>query len=153
MSLCPQVTDEHVEAVVGRESTSAGVENPPIHYTTAKDNMEKVTAMVKRKWEDIGQDDSFRVGDKVLRQNVRQEQRKGGKMESSLLGPFTIIKIEGKSADLVTKKCKTVHTVNIDQLCKHIDKAPRLPHKWPATSPFTISLSPDHLSPIQIPSL
>ena len=36
----------------------------------------------------------------MLRKNICQEQRKGGKMEDDLLGPYTIVNIEDKSADL-----------------------------------------------------
>nr|XP_057941408.1 uncharacterized protein LOC131137437 isoform X3 [Doryrhamphus excisus] len=44
---------------------------------------------------------SFAAGDRVWRQNVRSQQRKGGKLESNFLGPFTITTIHGKSADLI----------------------------------------------------
>jgi len=46
------------------------------------------------------------AGDKVLVRNVRQENRKGGKMDPDILGPFTIINIEGKNDDVISTKGK-----------------------------------------------
>lgn len=50
----------------------------------------------------------------MLRKNIRQEQRKGGKLEADLMGPFTIITSDGKSADLKTPKGNTIEEINID---------------------------------------
>ena len=63
-------------------------------------------------------------------------------METSMLGPFTIIKLEGKSADLVTEKSKMIHKVNIDQLNRYIEPTPRIPHKWVTDSPSSPAVSP-----------
>ena len=43
---------------------------------------------------------NFKVGDKVWRQNVRIQQRKGGKLDPDYLGPFTIVALQNKSTDL-----------------------------------------------------
>lgn len=51
-------------------------------------------------------EDGFVVGDRVLRKNICQEQRQGGKLEADLLGPFIITSIQGKSVDLTTPKRK-----------------------------------------------
>ncbi len=54
-----------------------------------------------------GQEDNFKVGDIVLqKKNVRQEQRKGGKLQADMLGPLKIIMLEGESADFVSGKEK-----------------------------------------------
>lgn len=45
------------------------------------------------------------AGDKLLVRNVRQENRKGGKMDPDMFGPFTIVKIKEKN-DVVSTKGK-----------------------------------------------
>ncbi|KAJ8376069.1 hypothetical protein SKAU_G00066490 [Synaphobranchus kaupii] len=42
----------------------------------------------------------FKVEDRVWRQNIRSQQRKGGKLDANFLGPYTIKALQGKSADL-----------------------------------------------------
>ena len=37
------------------------------------------------------------VGDIVLKQNIREQQRKGGKMAPDMLGPFTVTAIKGNT--------------------------------------------------------
>lgn len=66
-----------------------------------------------------------------------------------MLRPFTVLKIESKSADLVSHKSKVVHKVNVDHVCKYIEPAPRIPGKWPPDSPSTRSTSEKELSPPQ----
>lgn len=51
-----------------------------------------------------GQENNFVVADKVLLRNVWQENRKGGKIDPDMLGPFTIVKIEEKNVDVVSTK-------------------------------------------------
>ena len=43
----------------------------------------------------------FNVGDMVWRLNIRSRQRKGGKLDPNFLGPYTVLSVENKSADLV----------------------------------------------------
>lgn len=52
-------------------------------------------------------------------------------MGSAMLGPFTIVNIEGKSVDLVSEKGKATLKVNVDNLTRYIEPEPRLLHKWP----------------------
>ncbi|XP_062267953.1 uncharacterized protein LOC133973886 [Platichthys flesus] len=136
------VTNDGVEALIAQETQPVGMKSLPAHYRRAQANMGKVREKIKRKREEIGHDDHFKVGQKVMRANIRQEQRKGGKMETSMLGPFTIVKLEGKSADLVTPKSKVIHKVNIDQLSPYIGPTPRIPHKWITNPSSTLSSSP-----------
>ena len=71
------------------------------------------------------------MGDLVLQKNIRQEQRKGGKMDPEMLGPFKIIKLEGKSANLLAEGGKRKHTVNIDLLTHYFQPEERVPAKLP----------------------
>lgn len=52
--------------------------------------------------------DNFTVGDLVLgkKKKLQQKLRKGVKLEACLVGPFRIIKLEDKNADLVSEKGK-----------------------------------------------
>ncbi|KAL4000623.1 hypothetical protein ACER0C_005922 [Sarotherodon galilaeus] len=75
-------------------------------------------------------DDSFQVGDLVLRENVRQEQRKGGKLDSDMLGPLKIKKLEGKSAELVSEKGKRTLKININQLTHCFQPEERVPAEF-----------------------
>ncbi|XP_039637094.1 matrix metalloproteinase-9-like [Perca fluviatilis] len=90
-------------------------------------------------------DDHFEVGDKVLRKNIREEQRKGGKMERELLGPYTIASIEGKSVDLLVANGKAIKRINLDHLKMFVEPQPQIPHKW------VLSLTPS-ASPQSLPS-
>jgi len=71
---------------------------------------------------------TFKVGDNVWRRNITAEQRKGGKLESNYLGPFTIICLEGKSADLENAMGVIFPKINIDHLKHHIE-LPRVPQR------------------------
>ncbi|KAG5278531.1 hypothetical protein AALO_G00099990 [Alosa alosa] len=69
------------------------------------------------------------VGQKVLRKNIRTQQRKGGKLERTWLGPFTITSIVNKSADLVNEVGKVFPKINTDHLKPFIEPQPRIPHR------------------------
>uniref|UniRef100_A0A3Q3FUA3 Integrase catalytic domain-containing protein n=1 Tax=Labrus bergylta TaxID=56723 RepID=A0A3Q3FUA3_9LABR len=99
-----------------------------------------------------GDDDNFVVGDKVLRKNICQEQRKGGKLETDFFGPFTIKHIDGKSADLKSITGKTILKINIDQLKQYVEPEPRIPAKWIAmTSSAPLALESNPLTCPSIP--
>ena len=70
---------------------------------------------VRKRKLSMGRDDGFVVGDLVWRKNICQEQRKGGKMEADLLGPYTIVNIDEISKDLQTEG-KIFEKINIDHL-------------------------------------
>lgn len=127
---------------MAQETLSSGLQALPEHFAIAQQNMERARERVKRKREELGHDDEFKVGDKVLRQDIRQEQRKGGKMEKAMMGPFIITNIEAKSVDVVLLKGKIHQKINMDQLQRYIDPIPRIPHKWSgpsASTPSTLS--------------
>ncbi|XP_028439585.1 uncharacterized protein LOC114559226 [Perca flavescens] len=72
---------------------------------------------------------NFKVGDKVWRLNVRSQQRKGGKLEPDFLGPFKVIALQDKSADLESEGGRVFPKINTDHLKIHIDEKERIPHK------------------------
>ncbi|XP_015251922.1 PREDICTED: verprolin-like [Cyprinodon variegatus] len=69
----------------------------------------------------------FKVGEKVWRQNLRSQQRKGGKLERSYFGPYFITAIKGKSADLRDEKGIVFNKISTDQLKLAVESTPRVP--------------------------
>nr|XP_023684874.1 anther-specific proline-rich protein APG-like [Paramormyrops kingsleyae] len=61
--------------------------------------------------------------------NVRSQQRKGGKLEKDLLGPFKILAIEGKNADLLGEDGTKFLKINVDHLVPYVEDVPQIPHK------------------------
>lgn len=92
-------------------------------------NVRKSQDKVRKRKEDGGQEDNFKVGELVLQKNRRQEQRKGGKLEADFLGPLKIVALEGKSADLVSQRGKQKMKVNIDHLTHYVQPEERVPAK------------------------
>ncbi|RXN37825.1 gag-pol fusion [Labeo rohita] len=103
-----EVNDEMVERTVALETLTTGLQDLPKVHKVVLENVEKVREKVRKRKALQGQEDRFEVGDKVLRKNIREEQRKGGKMGSAMLGPFTVVHIQGKSVDLVSAKGKAL---------------------------------------------
>ena len=149
-----QITDEDLNKLVENEDLCSRIADLEDVYPRVEANIKERQEKVRKRKLSMGEDDSFMVGDKVLRKNIRQEQRKGGKMESDL-GPFEITKIDDKSADLKNEKGKIMEKINIDHLKKYVEPEPRIPARWIATastpppepqrSPFsciTVSQSP-----------
>ncbi|XP_026054616.1 uncharacterized protein LOC113040507 [Carassius auratus] len=124
-----EVNYEMVERTVASEALTTSLQDLPKVHKFVVEHVEKVR---KRKALQ-GQENRFNVGDKVLRKNVCEEQRKGGKIGSAMFGPFTVINNEGKSVDLVSEKVKATLKVNVDHLTRYIEPEPRLLHKWPKT--------------------
>ncbi|RXN14097.1 myosin-1 isoform X3 [Labeo rohita] len=71
----------------------------------------------------------FSVGQKVLRKNIRTQQRKGGKLERSWLGPYEIVFLKEKSADLRDEKRHIYPKINTDHLKLFKEETPRVPHR------------------------
>jgi len=69
------------------------------------------------------------LGQKVLRKNIRTQQRKGGKLERSWLGPYEVVHLQEKSADLRDENGKIFPKINTDHLKPFKEKTPRIPHR------------------------
>ncbi|CAM4276443.1 unnamed protein product [Leuciscus chuanchicus] len=86
----------------------------------------------------------IQVGDRVLRQNIRSRQRKGGKLNPDYLGPYTVINVEGKSIDVVDDEGKQIPKINIDHLIIFLEDPPPKVQKF--CPPATVSSVP-HVRP------
>lgn len=138
-----QITDENVNTLIRNEEVCSRMTNLKEVHGKVEVNIAQGQQRVRKRKLSKGEDDSFVVGDKVLRKNIRQEQRKGGKLEADLLGPFIIINIDGKSADLETPRGNTMEKINIDHLKKYVEPQPRIPAKWiPTTSTPPLAQQP-----------
>ena len=126
-------------------------------YKKVIHNIQKSQEKVRKRKLLYGVDDLFRVGDLVLLQNIQQEQRKGGKMESQMLGPMEIASIEGKSVKLVHELGTRI--ANFDQITRYIKPEERIPAKLqklgcpsPLASCTPSARSPSPLFPAKSPS-
>ncbi|XDV11184.1 hypothetical protein PO909_000192 [Leuciscus waleckii] len=100
-------------------------------HTNTRASQERVRQQSKQK----KAQKEFKVGDKVWRKNIRSQQRKGGKLEANFLGPYTITKLEGKSADLEDEGGVKFPRINVDHLRLHVEEQPRIPHKIKSSPP------------------
>uniref|UniRef100_A0AAQ4QPV2 Integrase catalytic domain-containing protein n=1 Tax=Gasterosteus aculeatus aculeatus TaxID=481459 RepID=A0AAQ4QPV2_GASAC len=140
-----QISEEQVHIYMTNEDVCTHTNDLKEVYNKVEANIAETQEKVRKRKLAKGDDDSFAVGDKVLRKNIREEQRKGGKLETDLLGPYMAIHIDGKSADLTTLQGKNVCKVNIDHLKRYVEPEVRIPAKWIAatsTSPPALQPSP-----------
>ena len=142
-----QINEDHIAALTKNEDVSSLTQNLSDVYTKVVENISKGQERVKKRKLAKGDNDNFMVGHKVLRKNIREEQRKGGKLEAEWLGPYVICNIEGKSAVLKSAKGNTVSKCNIDHLKQYVEPEERIPAIW-LTSPPHLKRSttaPSHL--------
>lgn len=74
-----------------------GLKSHEVVYAEVTKNAKSSQENICRREAKRGDEDSFQVGDLVLRKNIRQEERKGGKLDLDMVGPFKIMKPEGKT--------------------------------------------------------
>ncbi|ROL23527.1 hypothetical protein DPX16_18795 [Anabarilius grahami] len=125
-----------VKAMVASEQLSDGLSDRRETMEAVKQKISNSQEKVRKRKMEMGQDDNFMAGDKVLVRNVRQENRKGGKMDPDMLGPFTIVKIEEKNVDVVSTKGKKIMKFNMDHLVKYVEPEPHIPKKWIPSAPL-----------------
>ncbi|CAL9696274.1 unnamed protein product [Knipowitschia caucasica] len=117
--------DSKIEDTLGEESVVESIRKRDAIYKLVQENMEKT----HKKYKTPNQKpQTFKVGDKVLRLNIRSQQRKGGKLERNWTGPYTIVKLVNKSADLQSETA-FFPKVNTDQLKIFIEQQNIIPQK------------------------
>ena len=92
-----QINEDHIAALTTNEDVCSLTQNLPNVYTKVEANIRKGQERVQKRKLAKGDHNNFVVEDKVLRRNIREEQRKGVKLEAEWLGPYVISNIEGKS--------------------------------------------------------
>ena len=113
-----------MENVLDQEVVSEAIKRQDAIYGLVRENI--ATAQNKYKLPKSPKQACFQVGDMVLRKNIRSQQRKGGKMDKNWLGPFTVVAITKKSADLQSDN-QFLPKVNIDHLRIYKTPQPRMP--------------------------
>ena len=105
-----------MEEAVGEETVSQDIEQLDDIRSIVLDNVKNAQDKTGLRMKAQINKTTFVVGDKVWRQNIRSQQRKGGKLASNFLGPFTITALEGKSADLLGDNGAVLKKVSTDHL-------------------------------------
>ncbi|KAJ8375776.1 hypothetical protein SKAU_G00063560 [Synaphobranchus kaupii] len=68
-------------------------------------------------------------------ENIKSKKIKGDKLASDRLGPFKVIRLEGKSADLESDK-QTIRQISTDNLTKFIQPHKRVPSQTTTDTSF-----------------
>ena len=89
--------------MVAEEAVSEDIKRLDDIKDILQGNISKQQEKIRRRMKHGAAKPALKVGDKVWRQNVRSQQRKGGKLEPNFLGPFTVVALQGKSADLLAE--------------------------------------------------
>ena len=71
------MSDEDLNAFMENEDLCSQISNLEDVYPRVEANIKERDERVRKRMLSKGEDDSFMVGDKVLRWNICQEQRKG----------------------------------------------------------------------------
>ncbi|CAL9685062.1 unnamed protein product [Knipowitschia caucasica] len=122
-----EVEESRVNALAEAEELWPGLQTLGVKQGVALANNRKSQQKRQQKRELIDQDDQFRVGDFVLVKNIRQEQRKGGKLERDMLGPFRIFSLDGKTASLKAPDGTVRKCMSIDHMTPYMVPCSRIP--------------------------
>nr|XP_049579031.1 protein diaphanous homolog 1-like isoform X2 [Syngnathus scovelli]XP_049579032.1 protein diaphanous homolog 1-like isoform X2 [Syngnathus scovelli] len=136
--------DGTVEDVVGMEVMAQNHNEQDQLFEQVREHIRKAQEKTRHPKTISGTTPTVHIGDLVLRQNIRSQQRKGGKLNPDFLGPYKIVAIEGKTADLQDENGALVPKINIDHLKPYKENKQRVPHRYenkkeasalPATAP------------------
>ncbi|KAM9812657.1 uncharacterized protein ACBT44_011748 isoform 2-T2 [Syngnathus typhle] len=143
--------DGTVENVVGMEVMAQDHNEQDQLFEQVREHIRKAQEKTRHPKTTSGTTPTIHIGDLVLRQNIRSQQRKGGKLNPNFLGPYKIVAIEGKTADLQDENGALVPKINIDHLKPYKENKPRVPHRYEnkkgASSWMTQSPSPPASAP------
>ena len=127
---------------MAEEAVSAGIKRLDDIKDIVADNVSKQHERTRRRLKSGAPKPNFKVGDQVWRQNIRNQQRKGGKLDANFLGPYTITAIQGKSADLQGENGAVFLKVKVDHLKIVKMEMPRIPRMMSKKNPTTLALTP-----------
>lgn len=134
--------------MIAEECISECIKRQDRLYQIVQENIAQVQKKIRKRKLDQGEAVVMQVGDRVLRQNKRSQQRKGGKLDPDFLGPYTVTKVDGKSVDIVDDHGKLFPRVNIDHLVHfledHPPKAPKVTSTITTTTFPTTTFSVPH---------
>nr|XP_055059892.1 histone H3.v1-like [Misgurnus anguillicaudatus] len=144
--------DKNIEDAVEEEVVSEGIQRQDEIFRIVKENLKKAQKKYTTPKTPKSKHEQFKIGDKVLRLNVRSKQRKGGKLEPNWVGPYIIVAVEGKSADLQSDK-QIFPKINTGHLKPFKKQQPRLPNKIKPQQTFAPKANDPTLSSASTPVL
>ena len=142
------MTTKKVEKMVLTEEVYRGLDKQEDTFKVVNKNVAKKQEAVRKRKIKKGEVAVFTVGDQVLIKNVKEQERKGGKMESTFLGPLVVLQVRGKFATLASLNSPRKTVANVDILT-HFIEPERIPAKLkkvgtsPLASPSPPPSSPD----------
>ncbi|XP_061157614.1 uncharacterized protein LOC133169427 [Syngnathus typhle] len=143
--------DGTVEHVVRIEVTAQDHNEQDQLFEQVREHIRKAQEKTRDPKTTSGTTPTVHIGDLVLKQNIRSQQRKGGKLNLNFLGPYKIVAIEGKTADLQDENGTLVPKINIDHLKPYKENKQKVPHRYEnkkgASSWMTQSPSPPASAP------
>ena len=98
------MTTKKVEKMVLTEEVYRGLDKDKQEETfkAVNKNVAKKQEAVRKRKIQKGEVAVFNIGDQVLIKKVKEQERKGGKMESTFLGPYVVLMVRGKYATLAS---------------------------------------------------
>ena len=91
--------DGTIEEMI-EEEVAMDIERQDKIFNIIQDNVQKVQERTRWRLESGDSSLKLQVGDMVWR-NVKSQQRKGGKLNPELFGPYTVTVVRNKSLNLV----------------------------------------------------
>lgn len=91
------------KAYVSRKSCNRTLQNKQL-LELVKEDVSKAVEKTKNKIKRTTTNADFKVSDRVLRANISNQQRKGGKLEANYLGSCVITAIQDQSTNLQGSK-------------------------------------------------
>lgn len=106
------------KAYVSRKSCNRTLQNKQL-LELVKEHVSKAVEKTKNKIKRTTTNADFKVSDRVLRANISNHQRKGGKLEANYLGSCVITAIQDQSTNLQGSKRVIISKVNIGHVKLH----------------------------------
>ena len=122
------MTTKKVEQMVLTEEVYRGLDKQEDTFKVVNKNVAKKQEAVRKRKIKKGEVGVFTIGDQVLIKNVKAQERKGGKMESTFLGPLVVLQVRGKFATLASLNSPRKTVANVDILT-HFIEPERIPAK------------------------
>ena len=123
------MTTKKVEKMVLTEEVYRGLDKQEDTFKVVNKNVAKKHEAVRKRKIKKGEVGVFTIGDQVLIKNVKAQERKGGKMESTFLGPLVVLQVRGKFATLASLNSPRKTVANVDILTHFIEPEERIPAK------------------------